>query len=53
MTVEKWQTDFPEMKTAVLKTDNAEKQYNCGNYAAALESYKQAVAILMPVVESE
>jgi hypothetical protein len=49
--IERWQTQFPKIKVATLKADNAESQIKCGNHKAALELYKEAVAILMPIVE--
>ena len=38
---------------ATIKVDNAESQIKCGNHKAALELYKEAVAILMPIVEGK
>lgn len=46
-------TDFPRTKAASLRAHEAEIQDECGNHAAALEQYKEAVAILMPLVEGE
>ena len=43
--------DFPKIKEAFLKADNAEQQNSCGRYSAALELYKEAVAILMGTTE--
>lgn len=51
--LEKSKTDFPELLAASLKASDAENQIKCKNYAAALELYKEAVAILMPHVKSK
>ena len=51
--LEKSKADFPELLAASLKASDAENLLKCKKHAAALELYKEAVAILMPHVKSK
>ena len=51
--VEELQTQYPQLKTAVVKARLADEKESHHNYRAALELYKDSVSLLLPLIDGK